>query len=191
MLIILTAPECNDGPLAKVNALSRGAVLPQSVPHPLRHPLRRAASLPATSAIDAARLAHSRGNGGGAEGGGKALHAETWARHEAEGLTGDWNEPASLGTGRADRGIVVSLSACGSGIASGDSGLFPPQRHDDSVRGHPRTPRTRQAQRARAGPRQRRGSKPLSTIWDLFCNNDDPNTTVEVNKYLWRASLEC
>jgi hypothetical protein len=29
-----------------------------------------------------------------------------------------------------------------------------------------------------------------STIWDLFTNKNDPNTTVEVNKYLWQASLE-
>ncbi|MCF6444779.1 DUF3576 domain-containing protein [Nereida sp. MMG025] len=29
-----------------------------------------------------------------------------------------------------------------------------------------------------------------STIWDLFQNNDDPNVTVEVNKYLWNASLD-
>jgi len=28
------------------------------------------------------------------------------------------------------------------------------------------------------------------TIWSLFKNADDPNTTVEVNKYLWQASLE-
>ena len=28
------------------------------------------------------------------------------------------------------------------------------------------------------------------TIWDLFGNNDDPSVTVEVNRYLWRASLE-
>ncbi|MCV6593064.1 MAG: DUF3576 domain-containing protein [Silicimonas sp.] len=28
------------------------------------------------------------------------------------------------------------------------------------------------------------------TIWDLFANNDDPNTTIEVNKYLWNASLD-
>ncbi len=28
------------------------------------------------------------------------------------------------------------------------------------------------------------------TIWDLFANNIDPNTTVEVNKYIWNASLE-
>lgn len=29
-----------------------------------------------------------------------------------------------------------------------------------------------------------------STIWDLFTNADDPNTTLEVNKYLWNASLD-
>ena len=28
------------------------------------------------------------------------------------------------------------------------------------------------------------------TIWDLFSNRDDPNVTVEVNRYLWQASLE-
>lgn len=28
------------------------------------------------------------------------------------------------------------------------------------------------------------------TIWDLFGSNDDPSVTVEVNRYLWRASLE-
>lgn len=28
------------------------------------------------------------------------------------------------------------------------------------------------------------------TIWDLFSNADDPSVTVEVNRYLWRASLE-
>ncbi len=38
-------------------------------------------------------------------------------------------------------------------------------------------------QAVREEPRQ-------STIWDLFTNSSDPNTTVEVNKYLWQASLE-
>jgi len=28
------------------------------------------------------------------------------------------------------------------------------------------------------------------TIWDLFSNKDNPNTTVEVSKYLWFASLD-
>lgn len=29
-----------------------------------------------------------------------------------------------------------------------------------------------------------------STIWDLFSNVDPPSTTVEVNRYIWRAALE-
>lgn len=28
------------------------------------------------------------------------------------------------------------------------------------------------------------------TIWDLFQNVDDPNVTVEVNRYIWNAALE-
>lgn len=28
------------------------------------------------------------------------------------------------------------------------------------------------------------------TIWDLFTQRDDPNVTLEVNKYLWNASLD-
>jgi hypothetical protein len=29
-----------------------------------------------------------------------------------------------------------------------------------------------------------------SLLGDLFSNNDDPNTTIEVNKYIWNASLD-
>ena len=29
-----------------------------------------------------------------------------------------------------------------------------------------------------------------NTIWDLFTNIDDPNTTLEVNRYIWLASLD-
>lgn len=29
-----------------------------------------------------------------------------------------------------------------------------------------------------------------SSLFDLFQNNDDPNTTLEVNRYLWAASLD-
>lgn len=35
-----------------------------------------------------------------------------------------------------------------------------------------------------------RTQKRTSTLADLFTNNTDPNTAVEVNKYLWQASLE-
>lgn len=39
-------------------------------------------------------------------------------------------------------------------------------------------------------PAQKAEEQKRSTIWDLFDNKDDPNTTVEVNKYLWNASLD-
>ena len=35
-----------------------------------------------------------------------------------------------------------------------------------------------------------RTQKRTSTLADLFTNNTDPNTAVEVNKYLWQASLD-
>jgi hypothetical protein len=41
------------------------------------------------------------------------------------------------------------------------------------------------AQENRINPSER-----SSTIWDLFSNAQDPNVAVEVNKYLWMASLE-
>ena len=34
------------------------------------------------------------------------------------------------------------------------------------------------------------GPSRQSTVWDLFSNAQAPNVTVEVNKYLWNASLE-
>ena len=40
------------------------------------------------------------------------------------------------------------------------------------------------------GQTQNQGTASNSTVWDLFANNDNPNTTVEVNKYLWNASLD-
>jgi hypothetical protein len=40
------------------------------------------------------------------------------------------------------------------------------------------------------GLTQNQGTASNSTIWDLFSNRDDPNTTVEVNRYLWQASLD-
>ncbi len=36
---------------------------------------------------------------------------------------------------------------------------------------------------------ERRGAE-RGSIWDLIYNADDPNTTLEVNRYLWTASLD-
>jgi hypothetical protein len=39
-------------------------------------------------------------------------------------------------------------------------------------------------------PARERAKPERETIWDLFTDRDDPNTTVEVNKYLWNAALD-
>ncbi len=38
--------------------------------------------------------------------------------------------------------------------------------------------------------RELRADARTTTIWDLFGNDENPNNTVGVNKYLWNASLE-
>ena len=65
---------------------------------------------------------------------------------------------------------LLSLSACATG-----GGLF----------GKSGANTRSQGSQAQTGP-EPQGSK----IWDLFSNTENPNTTVEVNKYLWDASLD-
>ncbi len=80
--------------------------------------------------------------------------------------------------------LSTSLAACGGG---GFGGLF--GRSADTVPSdRALAARERAAQVAEAQlEEERRGN---STIWSLFGNSDDPNTTVEVNKYIWNATLE-
>ncbi|MBT9247172.1 DUF3576 domain-containing protein [Gemmobacter fulvus] len=82
--------------------------------------------------------------------------------------------------------LCLALAACG-GIGSGDSGLF--------GRGRAAAPaqpgyEVAEARTAAHSAATREQAERKSTIWDLFNNSSDPNTTVEVNKYLWQASLE-
>ncbi len=86
-------------------------------------------------------------------------------------------------------GLMSLLAACGGGLASGDSGLF--RRSSPSIPSEGQLTRKERADAQRAAlaaanPDDEKGS----TIWDLFSNSDNPNTTVEVNKYIWQASLE-
>jgi hypothetical protein len=84
-------------------------------------------------------------------------------------------------------GLVVLLSACGGGIGSGN--LFGNRASipsEDQMTRKERADAQRAANAAANPDRDAKGS----TIWDLFSNSDDPNTTVEVNKYIWQASLE-
>ncbi len=67
-------------------------------------------------------------------------------------------------------GLVLTLTACGSGML------------------RPAGVRTQEDEQrlARIGQEQPQ----RETIWDLFNPTDNPNTTVEVNKYLWVAAQD-
>jgi hypothetical protein len=84
--------------------------------------------------------------------------------------------------------LVGSLAACGGGFASGDSGLF--RRNSTSIPTDSQLAQKERADAQRAALAQNDPEANQSTIFDLFSNKDNPNTTVEVNKYLWQASLE-
>lgn len=71
-------------------------------------------------------------------------------------------------------GMAVVLSGCGGGLG----GFF--QGGEQS-----RTAAADFHAQNRIG-----GAERQSTIWDLFSGAQDPSVSVEVNKYLWLASLE-
>ncbi|MCI2400178.1 DUF3576 domain-containing protein [Aliiroseovarius subalbicans] len=77
---------------------------------------------------------------------------------------------------------LVALSACGGGRGSvgsiGSGNIFGGGG-------------AKQETTATGGLRHEpKAEEKRSTIWDLFENVDDPNTTVEVNKYIWNAALD-
>ncbi|MGA0541345.1 DUF3576 domain-containing protein [Neotabrizicola sp. VNH66] len=81
------------------------------------------------------------------------------------------------------------LALCGTLAGCGGSGLFGASR--DGVVTADEFASKQKADEQRAALAKARGEdKRESTLWDLFSNADDPNKTVEVNKYLWQASLE-
>ncbi len=84
--------------------------------------------------------------------------------------------------------VLFGLSACGGGLASGDSGLF--KRGGTLTEAQASRRERALAQRAAIERSEAAEKDRGSTLWDLFSNADDPNTTVEVNKYLWQASLD-
>ena len=84
--------------------------------------------------------------------------------------------------------LLLGLSGCGGGLASGDSGLFGRRGgvpSDAKIAGRAATDAQAEALAKAKGE-----DKPRTTIWSLFGDRDNPNTTVEVNKYLWKASLD-
>lgn len=86
-------------------------------------------------------------------------------------------------------GLCFGLASCGSGIASGDSGLF--RKRGATIPSDTQLQSRTAAEAQRDALAKAKGEdKPRSTIFDLFGNRDNPNTTVEVNKYIWAASLD-
>lgn len=73
--------------------------------------------------------------------------------------------------------LCILLAGCGgrlSNIFSGDSEYA----------------RERPEAQANAQGRGEGEFRDRGTIWDLFGNRDDPNTTVAVNRYIWNAALD-
>jgi hypothetical protein len=81
-------------------------------------------------------------------------------------------------------GLAVVLAGCGGGSGIG-SRLFDAGAATDQGKaaGNPTFTGQEAALNRGAG-----GNR--NTIWNLFNNSADANTTLEVNKYLWKASLE-
>lgn len=82
--------------------------------------------------------------------------------------------------------LALGLSGCGLGNSSagsgfGSIGLGQNERRENDAEGFSRT--FESPARANA---VRRGD----SVFDLFRENDDPNVTLNVNKYLWNASLD-
>ncbi|MBK5926149.1 DUF3576 domain-containing protein [Rhodobaculum claviforme] len=71
--------------------------------------------------------------------------------------------------------LTASLAGCGGGGWFGGSGGAQGTSPDPTITDG----RDREAALAGSG-----------TVWDLFVNASPPDTTVEVNRYLWNAALE-
>lgn len=87
-------------------------------------------------------------------------------------------------------GLALALAGCGGGGGLfGDSSLFG-RRNADTVPSVETMERRERADAQRAAQEEALGGERESTIWDLFRNSRDPNTTVEVNKYIWVAAQD-
>ena len=84
-------------------------------------------------------------------------------------------------------GLTGLLSACGGGGWFNRGAADPATQSTQKERADAQRARIAEVSNANADDPANQGG---STVWDLFSNSDDPNTTVEVNKYIWQASLE-
>ncbi|MCK0168743.1 DUF3576 domain-containing protein [Jannaschia sp. S6380] len=81
---------------------------------------------------------------------------------------------AAMMRGMATMAVALTLAGCGDGTVFGQT-----REERIAAQENPLTIR-REAQR----------TSNRSSLFDLFENRDDPNTTLEVNRYLWAASLD-
>lgn len=93
-----------------------------------------------------------------------------------------------MNCGRFTR-VTGILMACVILAGCGDRGLFGSRTPQDQEARAERIAQQRANSPIGIAERERRESN-TSTIWDLFRNDADPNVTLEVNKYIWRASLD-
>jgi hypothetical protein len=80
--------------------------------------------------------------------------------------------------------LALALAGCGDGMGLGN-GLF-----GGGNRAGPPSDRVLEQRQNTPVERLKRERRESGTLFDLFQANDDPNVTVEVNKYLWHASLD-
>jgi Domain of unknown function (DUF3576) len=86
-------------------------------------------------------------------------------------------------------GLTGLLSACGGGGWFNRGAADPATAQTQKERADAQRARIAEVSEAGADD-PGNGDGDGSTVWDLFSGADDPNTTVEVNKYIWQASLE-
>ncbi len=113
------------------------------------------------------------------------------ARLQSQGLTGGSCRMLTPALTRAALAgtLALLLAGCGGAGLFGDSGLFG-RRGADAVPSAETLDRRARADAQRAAQEEALGQGQQSTIWDLFSNSRDPNTTVEVNKYIWVAAQD-
>ncbi len=89
-------------------------------------------------------------------------------------------------TFKAAGGIALALAVagCGNGTGIGNS-IF-----SGGNRVGPPSDRVLEQRQNTPVERLKRERRESGTLFDLFQANDDPNVTVEVNKYLWNAALD-
>ena len=92
-------------------------------------------------------------------------------------------------------GLVLSLSACGgggfgSGNWFGKRNRVPDASETTTTGGPVRSATAPDEFVLQTGRKREREDRGVTPIQSLFYNSANPNTTVEVNKYLWKASLE-